>query len=101
MVTEAWNPHSASIMQRAKSWEVQSCAWHDYVKVGLCTSGKGKEWEGTRQRQLTTEDTRILSSDKCSNYNVTRKYKTPEMGLNRPRSDLGQLREERSRSTRD
>ena len=45
MVTEAWNPHSASIMQRAKSWEVQSCAWHDYVRVGLCTSGKGKEWE--------------------------------------------------------
>ena len=43
--TKAWNPHSASIMQRAKSWEVLPCAWHDYVRVGLCTGGKGKEWE--------------------------------------------------------
>ena len=33
--TKAWNPHSASIMQRAKSWEVLPCAWHDYVRVGL------------------------------------------------------------------
>ena len=33
--TEACNLHSASIMHRAKSWEVLLRAWHNYVRVGL------------------------------------------------------------------